>query len=269
MQKIGQVSIMPIMLDTNNLKHYSAIGLIPGPQETEEQFLLRVKEGEGLRAKMGADEISTEILDKAIEKTKPLFGIAPRWVPVLFSNEKLSPWHGGAAWIFQCEKDSPTTAFIQLRKKIGFYHPEEIVAHELSHVGRMMFEEPQFEEVLAYRTSNSALIRWLGPIFQASWESMLFVLTLALILVVDIFTLNSPVYMEMMWLKLIPLVLILFGLARLAWKHHIFNQALSKTSNEMIYRLTDEEIRLFAKSTPQQIEEYISKQDSLRWKCMK
>ena len=51
----------------------------------------------------------------------------------------------------------------------------------------MKFEEPQFEELLAYRNSPAAWRRWLGPIVEAPWESLLFMLSLLLLLALDLY----------------------------------------------------------------------------------
>ena len=95
---------------------------------------------------------------------------------MIFSNERLAPWHGGCAWIFQFAEGLPTAALIQLRQVfsrqptfLGIYHRDELLTHELVHVGRMKFEEPRFEELFAYETSTSAFRRWFGPLIQASW----------------------------------------------------------------------------------------------------
>ncbi len=97
-----------------------------------------------------------------------------------FSNKGLLPWEGGCLWEREGEKP-----LLQLRKVfkkqerfLWLYTRTEIIAHELVHARRLHFNEPIFEEVLAYRTSSSAFRRFFGPLFRSSKESLFFVLTL-------------------------------------------------------------------------------------------
>lgn len=135
----------------------------------------------------------------AKKETKERFGITPDWVPIFFSNYQLYPWHGGSAWIFQLNDETPPSALLQLRKKLytsptllGLYHRDELIAHELSHVGRMAFEEPAFEEVLAYTTARTSFRRYFGPIFQSAVESFLFMIVCVAILLLDTYLLFFP-----------------------------------------------------------------------------
>ena len=98
------------------------------------------------------DRAFQAILDEASFKTKELYGIQPTWTPLFFNNYQLAPWHGGCAWIFQLTENAPTAALLQLRAPfrhqptyLNLYRRDELIAHELSHVGRMMYQEPQFE----------------------------------------------------------------------------------------------------------------------------
>jgi hypothetical protein len=272
-------------------------GLIPGPQESENDFIKRVDYCLNLKSQMSQDidrelPLSYENLDKtdlissAFPKTKRLFDLSPNWIPLFFSNYKLSPWHGGCAWIFKATEESPVGAFFQLRqafrtsaKYLKMYDRDELIAHELAHVGRMMFEEPKFEELLSYRTANSNFRRWFGPIIQSSWESMLFVIVLLITFIIEISTLNLQNQQALeiaMWLKMIPIGFILFAGTRLFWKQNKFSSCLKKlkeifhderTANAVVYRLIDREILAFAKMTGQEIIDYAREQDqnSLRW----
>ena len=57
--------------------------------------------------------------------------------------------------------------FAQQKDYLCIYNRDEIIIHELVHVG-MMFAERRFEEVFAYETSSSAFRRWFGPLIQLS-----------------------------------------------------------------------------------------------------
>ncbi len=269
-------------------------GLIPGPGESEEEFLQRSEYCRELHQHIKSvlpeadqvESLSQNILMQSAPLTASLYDFSCRWIPLYFSNSKLSYWHGGCAWIFQETKDSPTGAILQLRKALaasdslffGLYKRTELIAHELAHAGRMQFQEPKYEELLAYQTSSSPFQRYFGPIVQSSAESMIFLLVLLTIFLLDIFLLFSPEYLllgKAAWLKLIPLGMVLYAWRRLGKRHKQFNaclqqlQAISNQPKACIYRLTDREIDLFAEMTPTQILDYASRQEELRWQLIK
>jgi hypothetical protein len=290
---IGMISITD-----DELLRYNELGLIPGPEEHADDFEKRARYCLGLRVSFDSklsdnapftqeNRASDALLQEAFHITQPLYGIKPDWIPVFFSNYKLAPWHGGCAWIFQETEKTPTGAFFQLRSAfkssttyLGLYKRQELIAHELSHVGRMMYEEPRFEEVLAYRSDSSGLRRYLGPIMQSSFESAMFVLLLFIIIIIDFFlsaSLNPATYENVRWLKLVPLGMILYALGRLYRKQSQFSKCLKQLqevfkgnqdqAQAVIYRLTDDEIIDFAKKKPQEIEDFSkhAKENSLRW----
>lgn len=286
-------------LTDDDLIRMNRQGLIPGPHEEEEEFLRRADYCLHLKEKIMADlskelPLSKEdlgessIMEEAFPKTNQLYDMVPEWIPVFFSNYKLSPWHGGCAWIFQVAADTPVGAFFQLRQKfktsrhyLGIYGREELIAHELAHVGRMRFEEPVFEEVLSYRTAGSWFRRWFGPIVQASWESMLFVVSLFLIFVVDISLASfhqHEAFQIAMWFKIFPVVLLTLAFGRLFIKQRQFAAALQRLAatlsddqkaNAVLYRLRDVEIKAFGKMTPEQIRDYAHQQQGLRWRLLR
>lgn len=45
----------------------------------------------------------------------------------------------------------------------------------------MMYEEPKFEEILAFDSSTSVFRRFFGPIVKSSYESSIFILILFLL----------------------------------------------------------------------------------------
>lgn len=286
---------MPI----NEMLKLNQLGLIPGPDEMEEEFLNRAQYCLNLNSDLTsqikegipftADLEASRFLQEAYPKTEKFFDMAPDWIPLFFSNYHLAPWHGGCAWIFQATEDSPPGALFQLRqafrsqsKYLHLYNREDLIAHELAHVGRMTFQEPIFEEMLAYQTSSSSFQRWFGPIVQSSRESLMFVVVLALVFLVDfIFIVNGQyqAYASMMWLKLIPLGLIGYALLRLWRKHRVFNRCLDQLKKVLIdptksyglmYRLKDQEIIDFASMNPEEIAKYAKEQNqtSLRWNVL-
>lgn len=281
-------------MNDKRLLELNGMGLIPGPNETESEFIRRVDyclklhaNWPGLNSLKEFDSIKTigEFSEEALTRTTHLYGINPKWIPLFFSNYQLMPWHGGTAWIFQENDDLPTSAFFQLKKifqknryYLGIYDRQELIAHEISHVGRMMFEEPKFEELIAYRTSSSPFRRFFGSIVQSSTESMIFVMLMFLILCLDFFFISfdyEEAFQYSLWLKLIPFVLIGYGFFRLWNRQRQFKKALQnikgaikkeEDAEAVIYRLTDKEIELFSKLSSNEIVKYIdeNKDKSLR-----
>ncbi len=280
-------------MEDKQLLELNALGLIPGPGESEKEFLKRVNYCLTLKDNLPFTNshptpIIGEIKDHPLEKSKQFFDIQPLWVPIQYNNYQLRPWHGAAAWIFQEKDDLPVSAFIQLRKKmspqkkyLGLYDFGELINHELAHVGRMMFEEPKYEEMLAYKTSNSSFRRFFGSIIQSSNISMLFMLSIFLILFLDFFSIayHPEMYQDFTYFKLIPLIMIALGCINLCRRHRTFNNTLKnlkkiakspKLGQAIIYRLTDKEIDRFSKLSPQQILSHIEeeKTKSLRFRLI-
>lgn len=275
------------------LREYNRQGLIPGPGESESDYLARAAYCLELRNRLqeetGHPFSGAELSEMASLHAVELYDISPMWVPIIYDNHKLSLWHGGCAWIFQSDDKSPLAALLQLRRSLrekeslyGFLDKREIITHEMCHVGRMAFEEPLFEELLAYRTSASAFRRWMGPIVKNSAESGIFVLLLFLVFAVDFFFLlmgSEEAFYRAMWLKMAPLGLALYGVFRLAKRHRQLQGCLNNLrevygeesiASAVAYRLTDEEIILFSRSTPEEILAYAEEQKkaSLRWKLI-
>lgn len=278
----------------DDLIRYNQMGLIPGPHEDEKQFLARVDYCLHLKEKL-VDESGLDIPEElaplpeamvtdASAVTMPLFDMFPRWVLAAFSNQGLTPWHGGCAWIFQLTDQTPLGAFFQLRRAfakqktyLGLYDRTELIAHESVHVGRMQFEEPRFEEFHAYRTSKSAFRRWFGPILQSAWEGLIFLFSLFLVVVLELFLTFSDIthsFNLVLWGLSIPSALLVMGLGRLAWRHWTYQRCWSKLNkaldsahkaNAVLFRLQDHEIILFSKLDPSHISCYADEQKTLRW----
>lgn len=281
-------------MSIKQLQEWNSQGLIPGPDESEQEFKKRVEYAYKLKEKI-SEIIENETISNEFDfaKAEEYYGIHPSWVPIFYSNEKLAPWHGGCAWIFQEKEGDPTSACLQLRKSFfgketrketlwGIYPRSEVVSHEVCHIGRMMFEEPKFEEIIAYQTSSSPFRRWFGPIIQSAKEAYLFGISLILILLIDLFALFSDprlVYSEILWLKAIPIGLIFFALFRLWRRQLIFRRCLRqiekaipnpKKVSGVIFRLTDREIVDFSQMPPDLIIKVANqeKEKSLRWKLI-
>lgn len=286
------------MKDLENAIYYNSQGLIPGPNETKEDFFKRVEYCLNLKKEIPAslmhdlpfinEELNEnhEVLKEGCFLSKNLYDIFPDWVPLFFSNSDLPFWQGGCAWIFQKSEDSPKATFFQLRKNfkenktfLGIYDRDELITHELSHVGRMQFDEPKFEEVLAYNASKSLFRKFLGPLFTSSIESGLFLLFLLLLVIVDFFSivydliaLSTLSY----FMHIIFLGLIVFGLLRLTIKQYQFKKALKnlqdglskEKARAIIYRLTDDEIISFSKMSLEAIKDFAKQKKDFRFEVI-
>ncbi len=277
-----------MQITEEQLLEWNQRGLIPGPNESEIAFVKRVAYSLDLKnALPELCQIGTpateEISEEAKEITSKLFDFYPDWAPIGFSNRQLMPWHGGCAWIFQVNEESPTAACLQLRKEFaskkklwGLYDRQELTAHELCHVGRLMFNEPHFEELIAYQTAGSKFRRWWSPIVQSSVESMIFILSLFLVIMLDIYAVAvEPLALPMAILAhLVPLSLIGYGAFRLYRKQKQYARCLKNLEGvtnipeAVAFRLTDEEIKAFAMA-PDQITEYANNQKCLRWRVIR
>lgn len=273
------------MVPDEKLIFFNQQGLIPGPDETEEEFIQRANYCLKLKANLPDlfDNVSSQELelgDEAIHQayalTKKIYGLAPEWIPLLFSNYKLAPWHGGCAWIFQLNNTVPFAAFFQLRQEfrhssryLGIYERNELIAHELVHAARMMFEEPRFEEIIAYQSTPSFFRKWFGPIIQSSRESLIFVLSLGIVFLLEIYSffIHDTAGMKMaMAAALFPLGLTGFALIRLWMRQTQFSRCLCNLKSivkeedeptSLALRLTDREIIAFSKMAPEEIQTYI------------
>lgn len=278
---IGELSCLLVVSDTQ-LLDWNRRGLIPGPNETHEQFLQRV----ALTLDRATRRETRDIIEAAQAQVLDLYDISPDWMPIQYSNKGLGLWHGGATLLE--DVDGHPMATIQLRESlarkgryIGLYSAVEFVAHEMVHVGRVAFEEHRFEEMLAYQTSPSRFRRVLGPVFRTGVEAWLFVISLLVSLALDYAFFSMDWVEAGSWALLmyaVPLGLLSFGLCRLMRAHLLLNRCLMRLTRltfdrriarHVLYRLTDVEVRLFAHVNLEQMQEYICKQGSIRWHVIK
>lgn len=278
------------MIET--LCDYNRQGIIPGPEEDLELFLRRAEYCFKLKT------LFTKELDPGLPFVNPetakgsrlreTYDLDPTWVPLFYSNHALPFWQGGCAWIFQLRQETPFSAFIQLRQSfskknvhLGLYHKEELLDHELSHIGRMLFAEPKFEEFFAYFTSPSPWHRFLGPLFQSARETTFFLILLLTVMFADLaLFVAAPVHFYSLFVltKSLPFLFLIFAFFRLCWRWRQLRGCLKKLTQiaqnnlqkaqAILYRLTDDEIIFFHKSSQKEISDYIQKQNSLRWNVL-
>jgi hypothetical protein len=222
------------VIEDNALLEYFHRGLIPGPEESEEAFLQRIEQAKPLPHSEW-QEVSSS------------FKFMIDWVPISYSNHKIAWWEGAVTWISDDQLPS-----IQLRKNfqkgsyLG-YNRSEVLSHESIHAARMRFEEPLFEEVLAYATAPQAWKRFLGPLFSRTWEPLVLMLGTML---------------GFLW-PLIPILLIGLSLGWLSYRQWIFKRCCRKFSLPFVLCLTDKEMKKFAGMSDVEVRSYLEKSSAL------
>lgn len=253
------------MISDEELLLLSQRGLIAGPGEKEEAFLERVKAFLAPHSHVG-DKISSEEWNSARQRTKELFGVEVDWVAGFYSKQDLPLWQGAVTWI-----EEGSAPLIQLRPTLrhrallGIYKRNEILAHESIHAARTAFEEPRFEELLAYQTSSSCWRRYFGPLFRSNWETMLFFFSLMLfpLFQIALFFLG----IDLLWLLPLPFLAPAYFLIRLIAAQRTFLRcckALQEATTSPLHvllRLTDDEISQIAAK-----KEIKKSKNSLRWR---
>lgn len=229
------------------MKYYMQ-GFMPGPKEDENTFLQRVGTIEQLLKN-----------PQRLNKLLPDDAILTKEEPSLLyfnSNKKLPFWTAALTWIIEVEKGIKLP-ILQLPKKPRMFclsKQNEVLAHEKVHALRVAFDEPIFEEIIAYRTSPSKLRRYFGPLFSSNKEVILFLGA--------VFTL--------LFLPLVSISLFSIQLMRLFFRQSTFSKAYKHLSNvcknpeKIILCLTDQEIKSAAKNNFQFLDH-----DSVRIKLIK
>lgn len=267
------------MITAEELENSYKEGLIPSEDENEIGFLARrdycLNIKKSLIEHLGSEAPPlTESTSSLFRSAKEVYGISPLWTPVAYTNEKLLPWQGAAAWIFELTKGAPLSAMIQIRTKTWsfFGSKDEIMTHEVSHIGRMAYQEKGYEEFLAYQSSPSRFRRYFGPLFRSSFESIFFMSLLILVVMFDFALLMSGSiawYDRFMIFKLVPAIYLLYFVLRLVLQHQTFQKTLKKVGDfKVVYLLLDCEIEAFSKKkvAREDIEKYFEegKEKSLR-----
>jgi len=259
-------------------------GFIPGPDEQEDDFIRRVNLLKGLN---GHEQcFSMRRLGGRVEYlTCPLhaWGITLSWIPLVYSNRKLLPWQGAVSWVTETHEGIPFS-FVQLRKgfkrgRMGFNTQEEVLCHEAVHMMRATFNEPRFEEILAYFPSKKRWRSFLGPLFRKPSQAIFF-FSLSCISIAaqasSIFFLDSPLFPYIKFCPIIPSFDLFLRFIFLIRDQRIFQKALRtlralfpKQKNLFVIalHLKDSEIRSFAKKSCRELLLYIRKKSdsSLRW----
>ena len=208
----------------NSLLYIYNKGFLPGPKETEGQFLKRI-----------------EKVEKILKNPSLFFkkNLTPfQGCSLLDSVSKNFFFHGSSTLIYQIE-EGINFPIINSPSKFSklFVEEKEILNHELIHARRCQFDKSKYEEIIAYRTSPSPFRRKISPIITSNTDLIVFFLT--------IFT---------SFISLIPLSLLLFFFStRLYFRHKTINKCISylKEKNpsfeKILIAMTDKEISFVSK----------------------
>ena len=212
---------------------------------------------------------------KARNRVQELFDIDPVWVRVTYSNKDLYPWEGACLWYDEVPSIQLRKSFIESDRIFGFYHKDEILAHEYVHAVRACFGQAEFEEMLAYATSGPVR-GFLGPLFDAPRDSLLVVAVFTLITVSALATVTfENAYAIFVWLSCFGTVLLGFLFFRLVRKFCQFRRCLKRLSHicpkplSVMIRLTDEEIKLFSELSVDDSRVYVNSLSDYRWTELK
>jgi hypothetical protein len=239
-------------------------GIFPGPFESQEHFLWRV------------NTAKSRTVSEGLTRTEEMFDACPDWVEVRFDKKGLFLWEGAATWIE--ENEWGRFSSIQLKPSLPsrFYTYEEVIAHEMVHAMRLMFEENRFEEILAFQTSKNHLRRYFGPLFTRSSEPKGFILWMICSWLFYWAELIFNIFIGAEYVLWSPMLILVWGIYRLVRSQKIFSKALKHLekaikkpgkSLAVALRLRDSEIEKFAASSPEEIFFFgvEQKEKSLRW----
>ena len=159
--------------------------------------------------------------------------------------------------------DRYRTPYIQLhprfkKGRFWIYSLEEVLAHEAVHAARSYFDEPEFEEILAYQTARTKFRKFFGPLFRAPHEALICMGSFFIPILGQFFDL------EILWT--LPCLILGYFMMRLVRSQMIFERCKKKVGLPALLYLTDEEIRSFSKLSKEKIFSYLKNSQLLRHK---
>jgi hypothetical protein len=228
-------------------------GLIPGPMENISQFAERVRVSLDPATRQSADRFLKNYQRTSLPHiSEPAFGVHPKYVPIYRKKNTGISIYAAATWIMETGPRKILFPLIVFNRRNRWTPSDStVLRHEWCHCGRASFEEPQFEEMLAYSAGGSTLSRILGPLFRSEGEGLAVLISCLIALVLP----------EVLSLTLVFFVVTFWGL-RLARSHYTFRMCLRNLSMalggkqsalDLAYRLTDREIRRLASVAPDNV----------------
>ncbi len=228
------------------------------------------------------DLITYEYIKKLSSKTEEKYSFAVDWVPGFYNSKGLGLFGGG------CSITSENGFCIiilrkqfQKRPKWLLYTADEIIVHELTHTARSPINDSKLEEFFAYSLSPSSLRRYLGNCFKSSYDLILLLAPILLLLCMEILIImgyeNIPIYIFWIIIFIYPVI----ALFKNAFSRKLFFKAkinlikqmnlTLKNAESILFRCSYDEIKeLSKKNDKKSIAEWINdKQAELRWKVIK
>lgn len=277
-------------MDMIQLKKLNDLGFIPGPNESDEMFLNRVNFVQALgrdpHSLLKGEKMNPLEWEPTLLKLQEVFSFSPNWMVAYYSNENLSFWQGAATWLYE-STNKIKFPLIQLKTNFKkgrflFYSRDEVLLHESLHAIRIAFEESKYEEIFAYSFSEKKWRSFFGPLFRETKHATVFLLTFLISIISHIFSLfflSSSLLYLFTFLSFLPGLYFLFRLGSLIYDQWILKKALKKIQSlfpknrhplSVAFRLTDQEIRAFAKKNIADLKMYMSQQmtSSLRWRAL-
>ncbi len=278
-------------------------GLILGPDESLEHFAERLEglqnsirqlkeeldvHGEcdmyGVRL-VKKDAIPKDVFATARRTTRELYGFSVDWVPGFFTDDRMGLLFAGCAMY---PPDNFFAVFVirksfQKHDKWWIYSRKELITHELTHIAHLGFRTPNFEEHLAYQTSESGFRKLLGGMFRTPKDSYLVLGAMFSLLVAQLINIRirPP---EEMWAMPMPLCFAA-GLGAVFWvigrymiQRRKFKQARESVaaafperfSLAVLFRCSEEEIAELAGLPESDVARWVDAKaaDDIRWQVI-
>jgi len=280
------------------IKNYNREGLFPGLNESEVDFVARVEnlrawsialEQEDLRlqdlsyALKKEDRMSEAQLTESAEPIIDRFGVCPSWVPAYYCDEGLPFLTGGMAVQFIEAEHEPMKTFFQLKavfkkqKKWMIYSGDELIRHEMCHVARAPLHSNRYEETFAYATSDSWLRRKIGGALNTPRDNQWVLLSLLLWMCASFLPIvYEPIHVWTAYLYLPFPILLTLGLWRnfnihreLFHARELLKIHFPNTCDEILFRLTDAEIKQFKSMTAEQVPSWFKQLEGFRGEFLK
>ena len=192
--------------DINTLIKFDDKGLLLGPDESLEQYVERLRnlkdnilslkqelEEKGQVELIGMslsknDVIPYHVFESAQSTTRALYGFEIDWVPGFFTNSRMGLLFAGCAMY---SYDDFFAVFIirkafKLKERWIIYGRTELMSHELCHVAHIGFRTKNYEEILAYQTSESLFRRLLGGMLRTTTDTYLLLASMIGLLIAQI-----------------------------------------------------------------------------------
>lgn len=207
------------------------LGFIPGKDESREDFHRRVHSCLAWSQSLDQQDLILPEYKVTLQQAsriprdqlyadaaiiRNLYGACPSWVPAFLDDRQLPLLTAGMAVQYLEPQSQQVMTWFQLkpvfrqRSKWLIYSRQEIISHEMCHVGRFPLQSHRYEESLAYKTSTSPFRRKIGGALLSSLDSKILLFSLFSWVMVDLFSLfnfHVPLAISIFLRLFFPLVI--------------------------------------------------------------